>query len=68
MTTSSDHNSSKPTAVAQPCGVHWEELTARLPAAAKQRLSDWMDEQLAALEKSQARFTTSRSLMKSLRR
>lgn len=67
MTTSSDHNSN-PAAVVQPRAAHWEALTARLPAVAKRQLSDWMDEQLALLEQSQARFMTNRSRMKSLRR
>jgi len=39
-----------------------------LPATAAQQLSEWIDEQLSALEKSQERFMTGRSILKSLRR
>lgn len=67
MTTSSDHNS-KSAAATRPTGTHWQELTDRLPANAVQQLSDWIDEQLSALEKSQQRFVTGRSILKSLRR
>jgi hypothetical protein len=67
MTTSSDHNS-KSAAATRPNGTHWQELTERLPETAAQQLSDWIDAQLAALEKSQERFMTGRSILKSLRR
>lgn len=67
MTTSSDHNS-KSAAATRPNGTHWKELTDRLPATAALQLSEWIDEQLAALEKSQERFMTGRSILKSLRR
>lgn len=67
MTTSSDHNS-KSAAATSSSGTHWQELTDRLPATAAQQLSEWIDEQLSALEKSQERFMTGRSIMKSLRR
>jgi hypothetical protein len=66
MTTSSDHNS-KSAAATSP-GGHWQELTDRLPASKAEQFSDWIDAQLAALEKSQERFMTSRSILKSLRR
>jgi len=67
MTTSSDHNSKAATAV-KPSGTHWQELTDRLPSAATEQLGDWIDTQLAVLEKAQERFMTGRSIMKSLRR
>jgi hypothetical protein len=66
MTTSSDHNSKS--AAATTSGGHWRELTDRLPATKTVQFSDWIDAQLAALEKSQERFMTSRSILKSLRR
>ncbi len=67
MTTSSDNNSKSPLAP-RPAVNHWTELSERLPVASTERLSDWLDVQLAVLEKSQQRFVTGRSLMKSLRR
>lgn len=67
MPTSSDNNSKTP-AVPHPETNHWSELSDRLSAAATAPLSDWLDAQLAVLEKSQERFITGRSLLKSLRR
>jgi hypothetical protein len=67
MTTSSDHNSKSPLAP-RPSVNHWSELSDRLPVASTADLSNWFDTQLAVLEKSQERFVTGRSLMKSLRR
>ncbi len=67
MPTSSDNNSKTP-AAPRPEINHWSELSARLTVAATEPLSNWLDAQLADLEKSQERFITGRSLLKSLRR
>lgn len=67
MTTSSDNNSQSPSAP-RPKANHWNALSNRLPAASTEHLSDWFDTQFAILEKSQERFITGRSLLKSLRR
>jgi hypothetical protein len=67
MTTSSDNNSKSPLSSRTPVN-HWTELSDRLPAASTERFGNWFDIQLAVLEKSQERFVTGRSLMKSLRR
>jgi hypothetical protein len=67
MTTSSDPNGKAPPTVGVAV-THWQELSERLPKTATERLSDWIDDQLAALEKSQERFMTGRSILKSLRR
>jgi hypothetical protein len=67
MTTSSDNNSKSPLAP-RPVENHWSELSDRLPAASTRQLGDWLDIQLAVLEKMQERFITGRSLLKSLRR
>jgi|GEM_PF-1272859 len=67
MPTSSDNNSKTPAAT-RPEANHWSELSDRLPVASTGPLSDWLDAQLVVLEKSQERFITGRSLLKSLRR
>jgi hypothetical protein len=67
MTTSSDPNGKAPPTNGVAV-THWQELSQRLPKTATERLSDWIDAQLADLEKSQERFMTGRSIMKSLRR
>lgn len=67
MTTSSNHHGDT-TAAKGATRSHWHELTLRLPKQPVDELGDWFDEQLAALEKSQERFMTGRSILKSLRR
>lgn len=67
MTTSSDNDSKSPL-VPRPAVNHWSELSDRLPLASTEHFGAWFDTQLAVLEKSQQRFITGRSLMKSLRR
>ena len=64
MTTSSDHRSHSPT----PDGEHWSELTATLTPESTECLSDWLSEDLAALEDELRIYVTPNSLRRSFSR
>ena len=65
MTTSSDHRRPTPPS---PSGEHWQELTATLPQQPAEAFAEWLSRQLEELETEQSRFTSPKSLNKSLRR
>jgi len=65
MTTSSDNL--LPSAP-RPEAKNWHEIASTFAPNATEKFSDWIDEQLRALEVSQCRFVTRQGLVKSLRR
>jgi hypothetical protein len=64
MTTSSNKT---PGNTPKPSGEHWRELSAVLPELTIEQFGEWMDEQLAGLDKDLAKYITKVSLRKSLR-
>ncbi len=59
--------SNQTTAAPRPEAKNWQELSSQFSVNSTELLSNWMAEQLAMLEKSQIRFVTKRSQLKSIR-
>jgi hypothetical protein len=65
MTTS---NANSTSATSRPEAKNWQELTRQFAPESTLNFAAWLDAQLIALEESQKKFVTNRTLIKSLRR